>query len=493
MSIFGKLFLIGALLLGGANSVWADTVFFGGSIENGWSYTRMTSTGVVSATVTSNVLSNYDLSLPRFYTSDNNITVSSGQTIRLNAKLNGANTNSYSSSLIKVNISTDGGGNWSTVKEFSYNNGDISSDYKELVLDNISSGSYIIQFEFYYATISFITLKDPAETPFLEISPNESAAFGSVTGNSSKTYIISNTGVGKMTVIISSDNEEEFTVSTSRIENIESGNPQSFTVTFHYSIDRLGERSANITLLPTFEGGTPIVISATATSKDPNEADLILDEDNVTNISKLSSQKVLLKYTPTNGWNTFIVPFTPKSYMDAIFGSGWKAYTLTGYTNGTLSFTQQTGYLSGNVPFLVYVENAATHPNGVILEGVSIFSENPSAGKTNQSGAIFQGTFKTKSYQEGDDWYGVTSDGKVMQAGEDAYVKGYRAYFTGISAPANDARPTIVLVDDGGLTDVGFVKMIDQEAKDVYTLSGQKVEKAGRGIYVVNGRKVVIK
>ena len=80
-----------------------------------------------------------------------------------------------------------------------------------------------------------------------------------------------------------------------------------------------------------------------------------------------------------------------------------------------------------------------------------------------------------------------------MKAGTGAYVKGYRAYFTGISAPTPGARISFVIEDDGETTDLGFVRMVDPEAKDIFTLSGQKVEKARKGIYIVNGRKVVIK
>ena len=80
-----------------------------------------------------------------------------------------------------------------------------------------------------------------------------------------------------------------------------------------------------------------------------------------------------------------------------------------------------------------------------------------------------------------------------MKAGTGAAIKGYRAYFTGISAPATGAHISIVIDDEGGTTDLGFVKMVDPEAENVYTLSGQKVKKGSKGIYIVNGRKVVIK
>ena len=91
--------------------------------------------------------------------------------------------------------------------------------------------------------------------------------------------------------------------------------------------------------------------------------------------------------------------------------------------------------------------------------------------------------------------YGLTTAGQIRKAGSGASIKGFRGYFTGISAPSSgDARITIVFEDEEGTTtDLGFVKMVDPEAEHVYTLSGQKVQKGKKGIYIVNGRKVVIK
>ena len=140
---------------------------------------------------------------------------------------------------------------------------------------------------------------------------------------------------------------------------------------------------------------------------------------------------------------------------------------------------------------MVYISDAPVHPNGVLLADISTYGNNPSS--TSKNGITFQGTYVRKDYVDGDDWYGVTSSGQVLQAGEGAYVKGYRAYFTGIQPPTNGARVSIVLEGDDTTTDLGFVKMVDKDATDVYTLSGQKVQKAGKGLYIVNGRKVVIK
>ena len=222
----------------------------------------------------------------------------------------------------------------------------------------------------------------------------------------------------------------------------------------------------------------------------PTTADLVLDENNVTTISKISSKKVLLKYKPSNGWNTICMPFGVSSYMNTIFGAGWKAFSLSSYddVNHTLTF-ERANYPTTN-PYLIYIESAPNYPNGVELSGVSIYSDNPLPSSTTRSGATFQGTYAPIAAPGMDGMYGVTTAGKLGKGSDKASIKGYRAYF---NLPAG-ARPTIVFDDEeGGTTDLGFVKMVDPEAKDVYTLSGQKVEKAGKGIYSVSGHKVVIK
>ena len=226
----------------------------------------------------------------------------------------------------------------------------------------------------------------------------------------------------------------------------------------------------------------------------PTTADFVLDENNVTSISTISSKKVLLKYRPSNGWNTMCMPFPPNSYMTTIFGSGYKAYALKSYSSGILTF-EKASYIGASTPYVVYSESVPDNPNGVVLTGVTIYSGGLSPSSTTKGGATLQGTFASKYFVEGDNWYGLTTAGKVMKAGEGAYVKGYRAYFTGVTPPESSARISIVFEgeDDGETTDLGFVRMVDPEAKDIFTLSGQKVEKAGKGIYIVNGRKVVIK
>lgn len=224
-----------------------------------------------------------------------------------------------------------------------------------------------------------------------------------------------------------------------------------------------------------------------------------LSEDKATTFSSTAgSRSFNFIYTPASGWNTICTPFmigSGASGTQKIFGSTVKAYIFSSYSENTLGFTS-TSYIPSYTPCIVHTTTPQAPGASGFSFSVGTTYNVPSSHRAGGAGspfngAYFQGTYETKSYDALDpDWYGVTTDGQVLKAGTSAYVKGYRAYFTGISAAT--AR-IITIDDDGETTDLGFVKMVDPEAKEVYNLQGQRVEKGRKGIYIVNGRKVVIK
>ena len=339
--------------------------------------------------------------------------------------------------------------------------------------------------------ISATAVSDNA--PKLTITPDEDTNLGNVYSGST-TYTVTNTGTGSMTVNIASDNSD-FALDKTTIENLAHDESETFTVTYTFAatVEKLGLNSANITVTPTYDVDDAKTYAVSATSN----ATMTLDEDNPTTVNYGSKTYLHVKYTPSEGWNTISMPFvlrnTTMDNMSIIFGDSWNAYTLSSYNNGTLTFSKvsSSAVVNNAIPYLVYIASAPSHPNGVLLSDISTTGN--TAGSTVKSDATFQGTYVTKSFVENDNWYGVTPAGKVMKAGTGASVKGYRAYFTGVSAPAG-ARINIVLDEgDGETTDLGFVKMVDPEAKEVYNLKGQRVQKGSKGIYIVNGRKVVIK
>ena len=465
-----------AMIVLGGGSALADTVIFDGTVSTGWKYTQANGQNAI---VSMSMLTNYSVSDYRYYTSNGNITISTGQTIVISAKKYGSSSSGES---IKVNYSSDDGATWTTAKEFAPTDKD---NYAEFIVDNLV-GTYKIQFEFRYVNINSIIIKDAPTSPILSVSPS-SVAFGAITGNNSQTITVSNTGVGTMDVTIANDNTTDFTVSATSLTGIGAGESQTFNVTFNFDDENLGDKSANITVTPSYATEDAVVIPVTATA-----VELLPDytfDENVTsswNASWSGTKSVLLKYTPSNGWNTFCVPFEPAALMDDIFGAGWKAYTFSSYSEGTISFTKATN-VAARIPYVVYVETAASHPSGILFETSSNIYTNPTDQQNN--GVTFQGTYAPKTAGTLTGNYGVTSDGRIAKAGSGASIKGYRAYFTGV--PAGFVKGFVIDGEDA--TDIGLVQMVEGSDKPVYNMSGQKVQKAQRGIYIINGKKVVIK
>ena len=225
--------------------------------------------------------------------------------------------------------------------------------------------------------------------------------------------------------------------------------------------------------------------SATATTA------AVFDETSAPSYTS-GTKSILILYTPKDGWNTICLPVAIGSgqflsFMTSLFGSDSKAYSLADYKDNTLSFSKVSSLSSGK-PYLVYVPKAASHPEGVVLK---TYISSSAAGYTQpaETEAVFQGTYAPMAAGSLEGKYGVTGDGHIAKGGSGAFMRGYRAYFSLPDAGVH----SLVFDDEGGETDLGFVKMVDDNAKDVYTLTGQKVQKGRKGIYIVNGKKIVIK
>lgn len=232
----------------------------------------------------------------------------------------------------------------------------------------------------------------------------------------------------------------------------------------------------------------------TATQTVTINAALVLDETAATpELSQTTYPAVLVKYNAYDGWNTICMPFALTSdIITSIFGEGWKAYEFSNYTNGALDFTTTTTFFAG-YPYIIYVEHAAVNPNGVVLQNVNI--SRATAQYDYKSGAYFRGTYAPITdgswvkNEEADIIYGVTSDARISKAGAATTIDGYRAYF---DLPASATTPSLSI--NGEPTGITTISADGSHSDNTwYDLSGRRVQQPGKGIYIVNGKKIVIK
>ena len=310
-----------------------------------------------------------------------------------------------------------------------------------------------------------------------------------VTGNQ---YVEYTASVG---VKVTGANDEQLTVKffigdtqygESVVKNVASSATETFEVTFAPTVAVSGDAYFTIESddIAAFESDKVAVAIAAAT---------VYDEAENPTVSEGTIASLVFKYTAKNGWNTICTPFALTSdYLTRIFGTGWKAYEFKSYSDGALGFQNTTTFYAG-YPYIVYVETAAIHADGVKLQNVEITKT--TAQYDQSSGAYFRGTYApiaagewTKN-AETDVIYGVTAAGKIAKAGASATMKGFRAYF---DLPAGATARLAIYDDATGITTILDAKELSNDGK-IYNLNGQRVENARKGLYIVNGKKVVVK
>ena len=83
--------------------------------------------------------------------------------------------------------------------------------------------------------------------------------------------------------------------------------------------------------------------------------------------------------------------------------------------------------------------------------------------------------------------YGINSAGKIQKGAADIKCNAFRAWLTTIPASARS-------IDiDGETTGISNVSL-ENPVKEIYNLNGVRVDKIGqKGIYIINGKKVIVK
>lgn len=234
--------------------------------------------------------------------------------------------------------------------------------------------------------------------------------------------------------------------------------------------------------------------SATCTVTVSNPA-LTLSEstDNATNISTANGKVynvTLTRTLQTGGWNTFCAPFSTAT------PSGWtvKELSSSAFDSSTgeltLTFGDAENGIEAGKPYLVKVDASVVNPtfNGVTVSNTTTTTETtavdfvPVVNPTNLTGGD-----KTVLF--------VSGGNKLTYPSGDGNINGFRAYFRLKGEAASLARAFRMSFDDNV---TGIITVISDEtttANGTYTLDGRRIEgePTQKGVYIVNGKKTIIK
>lgn len=266
---------------------------------------------------------------------------------------------------------------------------------------------------------------------------------------------------------------------------------ETFTVTFTPNEAYSGEASFVVTFVSdddevfaTFESDAVEVNIAAAP---------VLDEtvgmpEGMTNWGNYPA--IEMDYSLKAGWNTIVLPF---AWSDlSVFGEGAKAYSFNDYSNGAIDFKVVTE-LNAQTPYIIYAPAAMSK---IVFADVKNFrtSTELSDLRITHNDAVFQGTYEPIAAPDMQGKYGVVpSTGKIQKGGANASLKGFRAYF---ELPGNVNGAKLNFLDENGNveTSIDAVELMNTLNGDFYDLSGRKIEgKTKAGVYIKNGKKVVVK
>ena len=181
-----------------------------------------------------------------------------------------------------------------------------------------------------------------------------------------------------------------------------------------------------------------------------------------------------------NNWATAVYPF-------AVSGVN-KIAVLDSYdaTTGQLNFKSASSS-TANKPFLMR-SNADLSEISLNNVNVEAINNDPSA---TASELHFIGSYAETEITKDQKNY-VLKDNTIYPIGENpATINPYRAYFQ--VDQEGEAR-ALTLFIDGEVTGISeLVKMNNEQHGQVYDLQGRKVEKTAKGLYIKNGKNVVVK
>ena len=218
----------------------------------------------------------------------------------------------------------------------------------------------------------------------------------------------------------------------------------------------------------------------------------------VTAFDGLMNAKVELSGRTLNKdkWNTLCVPFTI-SNPAAVFGTGVKVKTLSGYTNDgttvTISFTDAATIEAGK-PYIVMLPSGADDMVNPQFSGVTI--SNAALQGITAGAATFKGNYAPVPLSANDTKKLFLANNMLYYPTGSVTVKPFRAYFELTSdVPTASGAPNLV-IDFGETTGVGELRTENRRIENsFYDLQGRRLngKPTQKGIYIHHGKKEVLK
>ncbi len=189
-------------------------------------------------------------------------------------------------------------------------------------------------------------------------------------------------------------------------------------------------------------------------------------------------------YTPTiaeGAYGTICLPFAP----DAASLENYTFFKMESAGADAINFVEETAP-QANTPYICCLKGE----NVAITGGATVVSADINSvevGNWTMKGSFTKQTIATAGADT--KYYGYVADqNKIVKANKTLTVLPYRAYFT---APVDAAAVALRITRGDETTEITTADLDVQPATVIYDLAGRRVEKMEKGIYIVNGKKVI--
>lgn len=232
-----------------------------------------------------------------------------------------------------------------------------------------------------------------------------------------------------------------------------------------------------------------------------------LSEDETEAPAAISNVNVTVERTLKGGmWNTLVLPFDiSSSQIAAVFGTGTEVASFSGAdvtrTDGKttgikVNFTSLVGDMKAHTPYIIKVPSDLAQ---FTVESAAITtSSDPSINKGDEEEYFkFVGTYTTNMDIPDGGLYLMNN--KFKYSSGSSKLKAFRGYFNfwrKLYGYKTASAPAITLDVDGISTGISSATLDDKAGmpnEKYYTVQGLQVSQPKRGLYIVNGKKMIVK
>lgn len=252
------------------------------------------------------------------------------------------------------------------------------------------------------------------------------------------------------------------------------------------SVDMRGTVTKDVDVAPLFNANPNTIVYAAEAYGHNNVVaggtaeSVVLTDEKAFNIPEgFDAKKVIVYRTVRGGINSFVLPF----WVSAADIDAEKLATYDSEQDDKAVFNKVDN-VDANVPFLT------VNANSLGASGLE-FSDKGFVATPSEYAGDFKGVYAP---QTAEGLYGIDSEGKLHRGSSESSIGSFHAYLA-----LNDDTKALMVAFEDTPTAINGTKADTQADAPVYDICGRRVAKSfkegtlQRGLYIVGGKKIVVK